>query len=63
MKVPLTPAGTRAGTGGVRGPCLQTGGLLRKRRKFESAELNIEEAMIEIARLILGRECEGYGVK
>ena len=26
--------GTRAGTGGVRRPCLQTGGLLRKRRKF-----------------------------
>ena len=26
-------------------------------------ELNIEKAMIEIARLILGRECKGYGVE
>ena len=26
-------------------------------------KINIEKAMIEIARLILGKECEGYGVK
>ena len=38
-------------------------GMSNKKIANNSVKINIEKAMIEIARLILGKECEGYGVK
>ena len=38
-------------------------GMSNKKIANNSVKINIEKAMIEIARLILGKECEGYGGK